>query len=66
VFHEVRMGSVLCLPTVSLHTLLALPCEQLAPAIHEDIGDGTVDGEVGDTSHLTGFSNNGEYTSNTF
>jgi hypothetical protein len=35
---EVRMGSVLCLLTVSLHTLLALSCEQLAPATHEDIG----------------------------
>jgi hypothetical protein len=35
---EVRMGSVLCLLTVCLHTLLALSCELPAPATHEDIG----------------------------
>jgi hypothetical protein len=40
------MGSVLCLLTVSMHTLHALSCEQLAPATHEDIG-GTEDVEVG-------------------
>jgi hypothetical protein len=37
VFYDVRMGSVLCLLTVSLHTLHALSCEQLAPGTHEDM-----------------------------
>jgi hypothetical protein len=37
VFYEVRVGTVLCLLTVSLHTLHALSCEQLAPATHEDM-----------------------------
>jgi hypothetical protein len=59
------LGSVLCLLTVSLHTLHALLCEQLTPATHEDMGDGTEDVEVGDTSYLTSFSINGEHTSYT-
>jgi hypothetical protein len=32
---------------------------------HEDMGDGTKDGEVRDTSLLTSFNANGEYTSDT-
>ena len=32
------VGSVLCLLTVSLHMLLALSCELLTPATHEDMG----------------------------
>jgi hypothetical protein len=41
------VGSQLCLFTVSLHTLLALSCELLAPATHEDMEDGTEDEKVG-------------------
>jgi len=59
------LGSLLCLLTVSLHTLHALLCEQLAPATHEDIGDGTEDVETGYTGHLTIFSADSEHSSNT-
>jgi hypothetical protein len=65
VFYEVRMGSVLCLLSVSLHTLLALSCEQLASATHEDMGGGTEDVEVGDTRLLICLSIDGELTSHT-
>jgi hypothetical protein len=37
----------------------------LAPATHEDMGDGTEDVEVRDKSLLTRFSVNSEHTSNT-
>ena len=37
----------------------------LAPATHEDMGDGTDDVEVGDISILTSFSIDGEYCLNT-
>ena len=59
------LGSLLCPLTVSLHTLHALLCEQLAPANHEDMGDGTEDVETGYASHLTIFSADSEYSSNT-
>jgi len=63
VFYEVLMGSVLYLLTVSLHTLLALSCEQLAPATHEDMGVAPKLWRWGDTRLLTSFSIIGEYTS---
>src|ERR687897_3928144 len=49
------VGSLLCLLTISVHTLLILSCELLAPATHEHR---VVPGMWrGDTSHLTRFSN---------
>jgi hypothetical protein len=40
-------------------------CELPAPATHEYMGDGTEDVETGYTSHLTIFSADSEYSSNT-
>jgi hypothetical protein len=59
------VGSVLYLLKVSLHTLLALSWVAARTSYPRGHGDGTEDVEVGDTSHLTIFSINGEHASDT-
>ena len=56
---------MLCLLKVSLHTLLALSWVAARTSYPRGHGDGTEDVEVGDTSHLTIFSINGEHASDT-